>query len=228
MFRLLSSDEQHRAERFHFEFLRNRFVVARSMLRILLSHYVHLPPQNIVFRYAITGKPALARISSHTMSELKFNLSHSCDLALYAITLGREVGVDVELVKPIPDFEKIAEQYFSPTECEDLASVSVDKKLEAFYSCWTRKEAYIKAVGEGLSIPLNSFSVPMQPGSPIRFTNSYAVPPQASDWAFHELRPSNGYIGSLAFTRPDRSVHMWTFSSIMEAFELLSRGDNSS
>lgn len=229
MFRLLSSDEQNRAAHL-LELFRNRFVAARGMLRVLLSRYLELPPEKIVFRYAPGGKPLLA---SETMgrrceSDPSFNLSHSNDLALYAITLGREVGVDVEHVKPLHELETIAEQNFSPAEFDIFESVSPDKKLDTFYRYWTRKEAYIKAIGEGLSVPLGSFSVSPERGSPIQSTSSPIAPLRTSDWVFRDLRPSPEYIGSLAFKSPDVTLCMWTFASALEAFELLSGGDSPS
>lgn len=228
LFRLLSSDEQNRASRL-LEHLQNRFVTARGMLRVVLSYYLDFPPEKIVFKYTDEGKPVLASktMGRRRKSELNFNLSHSNDLALYAITVGREVGVDVEQVMPVPELEIIVEQNFSPAEFDDFKSISPEKKLEAFYRHWTRKEAYAKAIGKGLSIPLDSLGVSLEPRSPIPFTRLHTAPSGISDWVLHDLCPSLGYIGSLAFKGPDAPVYMWTFASAVEAFELLNRGRNS-
>ncbi len=152
---LLSPDERARAARFHFDRHRNHYIVARGRLREILSNYIDAAPEQIVFNYGDKGKPGLADDSTG----LKFNLSHSGEVAAYAFTGGREIGVDVEEIRPQVAREQIAERFFSPNEVRSIRVLPEDRQARRFFECWTRKEAYIKALGEGLSIPLNSFDV---------------------------------------------------------------------
>ena len=159
---VLSADEHARAERFYFQKDRERFMVARGLLRTVLGRYLNQEPSQLRFCYSPYGKPALATGSGR--NTLRFNVSHSHGLALYAITCGRELGVDVELIRPeLPD-EEIAERFFSFQEVSGLRALPPNMRLEAFFNCWTLKEAYIKARGEGLSLPLDQFDVALVPG----------------------------------------------------------------
>ena len=163
---VLSPDELARAERFHFEKHRNQFIESRSALRLLLSQYLNISPKELTFSFGAHGKPALANELSN--SALRFNLSRRDGLALIAVTRNREIGVDVELVRAdLPVFE-IAEVSFSESELATLRSLPENLQTAGFYNCWTRKEAYIKARGEGLSFPLKQFDVSLTPGEPAR------------------------------------------------------------
>jgi 4'-phosphopantetheinyl transferase len=161
---MLSSDERARAQRFIFERDRHSFTIARGILRHLLGQYLTCPPQTIEFSYGSNGKPELG--GSHSGSPIRFNLSHSHGLALFAITLGRNVGIDLELVRQESAGEDIAARYFSEQETNELRSLPVEQRPEGFFRCWTGKEAYVKAIGSGLQIPLNSFHVSLLPGRP--------------------------------------------------------------
>ena len=154
---LLEPDEVERANRFYFERDRKHFVVARGFLRLLLGWYLHAGPKQLQFAYGAWGKPSLA--NEFCESQLRFNMSHSHGVALYAVTQGREIGVDVEHVRAYFAGDYIARRFFSPHEVGDLRGLPEDDRVSAFFRCWTRKEAYIKATGRGMSQPLDGFDV---------------------------------------------------------------------
>ena len=166
---VLSKDERDRANRFLFERDRRRFTIARGRLRQILGLYLQRPPGQIAFSYNGFGKPA-----AEGSGPLRFNLSHSGDLAVYAFTAGREIGVDIELVKPGFQIEAIPERFFALAEASRLRSLAPAEQLDAFFECWTRKEAYVKARAEGLSIRLDSFEVTLGPGEPAAFLRNAA------------------------------------------------------
>ncbi|HEX7239289.1 MAG TPA: 4'-phosphopantetheinyl transferase superfamily protein [Longimicrobiaceae bacterium] len=191
---LLSEDERARADRFRFDRDRRRFTVARGVLRTLLGRYLGVDPRRVAFGYGSHGKPALA---DDVGSGLRFNVSHSGELALHSFTRGRELGVDVELVHAIKDADAVAERFFSAAENEVFRSLPADARTDAFFNCWTRKEAYIKAVGEGLSFPLHVFDVSLRPGEPALLLGS-RDPRQAERWSLHGLPdPAPGYRAAL-------------------------------
>lgn len=192
---ILSPDERLRAGRFRFEEERGRFVLRRGLLRIILARYLEIEPEKVLITYGPFGKPAVANNCGGR--QLFFNLSHSREVILYAVAYGREVGVDVEWLRPVPEAEQIAEQFFSPYENVVLRGLPTGKKQEAFLTCWTRKEAYAKARGEGLSIPLNRFAVSLTPGEPPRLLDS-ARHRGHSLWSLHALTPLAGYTAALA------------------------------
>lgn len=146
---VLSSEERDRAERFRFDHLQRRFVISHGFLRSVLAGYLQVQPSAILFQTGEHGKPFISG------TELQFNLSHSGDLAVCAVTLGRRVGVDVECTRPVQELEAIVARFFAPGEAQRIRSAANHER--AFFECWTRKEAYIKGVGGGFSIPLTSF-----------------------------------------------------------------------
>lgn len=151
----LSADEYVRAERFYFERDKNRFIVARALLRTILGSYLSLAAQQVQFCYGHRGKPALAKI--HAQSGLYFNLSHSQELAICAVTRDRDLGVDLEFIRPINEAEQIAKRYFSGRENAVFQALSPDQKTAGFFHHWTRKEAYLKAIGDGLAADNDCF-----------------------------------------------------------------------
>src|SRR5580704_12029589 len=151
----LSPDELDRASRFHFPRDRQRFAASRSQLRILLAGYLGIDPAAVSFSYSEKGKPSLG--AAHAGSNLQFNISHSGGVTLLAFARGREIGVDVEQLRSDFEVEAIARRFFSPSEQRQLAALPAEKSVDAFFRCWTRKEAYIKAIGDGLSLPLDQF-----------------------------------------------------------------------
>jgi 4'-phosphopantetheinyl transferase len=194
--RLLSRDENQRALRFRFERDRNRFVVCRGILRELLGHYLQRDPEKIDFTYGPQGKPYLRRTNGQTDGSVYFNVSHSSDLAIYALGLG-EVGVDLEFVRPIPEMQALVDQYFSAAERSGFGSVPADLKLKAFYSCWTRKEAYVKALGGGLLIPLDQFDVSVDPTLPARLVRVQETPGDELPWSLHSFDPTTEAVAAL-------------------------------
>jgi len=194
--RTLTADEQARAERFYFQKDRERFVVGRGLLRIILGRYLNLEPNQLRFDYSPYGKPSLA--PEIDGGGLRFNVSHSHELALYAVTRGREIGIDVERLRPDFASEQIAERFFSPREVAELRALPPEVQTEAFFNCWTRKEAYIKAIGEGLSHPLDQFDVSLVPGQPASLLSTRTNPSEAARWSLLALIPSPDYVAALA------------------------------
>lgn len=192
----LSGDERLRAERFRFEQDRRRFSVGRGLLREILARYLGVAPSRVEFRIGPYGKPALAGLSS--ADDFRFNVSHSHGLALYAFGRNREVGVDLEYVRPVPDADEIAERCFAPGERAVLCALPPRERHRAFLRCWTRKEAYIKAVGDGLTRPLDGFEVSLAPGEPARLVSVAAAPGEASRWWLEDLAPAPQYVAALA------------------------------
>jgi len=160
----LADQERERARRFIFARDRDRYVAARGVLRDLLGKYLRRAPESIEFAYGPFGKPVIASAASRP--EIRFNLSHSHGLVVVAIGREREVGIDVELIRPDFASEAIAKRYFSAKEIDELSKLPPELRTEGFFLCWTRKEAYIKAKGDGLQIPLDSFDVSLSPGRP--------------------------------------------------------------
>jgi 4'-phosphopantetheinyl transferase len=179
----LSADERARAQRFLFERDRNFFIAARGILRNLLARYSGCTPRDIEFVYGPHGKPALSDRSAS--NQVRFSLSHSHGLAVMAVTREREIGVDVEKIQPERAGEEIAKRYFSPEEVEELLALPTDQRAEGFFLCWTRKEAYVKALGEGLRLPLDRFQVSLSPGKPARLYGA-----AGSRWNIEAFDPS--------------------------------------
>ena len=169
------ADELVRAERFYFDEDRIHFIVGRGFLRCTLASYFGVQPKQLRFTYNAFGKPNLDLPSG---SWLKFNLSHAGKLALLAVTAGRELGVDLELIRPGMAQELIPEQFFSPSEVESLRGLPEEHQDAAFFACWTRKEAYVKAKGKGLSIPLDEFDVSLAPEYPRGLTKMQPILPK--------------------------------------------------
>jgi 4'-phosphopantetheinyl transferase len=205
--RTLAADERTRAERFYFQSDRERFVVARGILRAILGGYLNRAPESLSFCYGSRGKPALSPGSSQ--EAIGFNLSHSGNTVLYAVTRGREVGVDLELIRPQLSAERLAERFFSPREVDALRSLPADLRRHAFFLAWTRKEAYIKARGEGLSLPLNQFDVSLIPGEPAALLSAERDPQEILRWRLQELMPGPGYVAALAVEGHGWSLCCW-------------------
>jgi 4'-phosphopantetheinyl transferase len=201
---ILSLDERHRAERFRFGILRRSYILSRGGLRIVLAHYLGCAPTGIEFIDGPKGKPAL-----RDSSRIRFNTSHSGEMALYALTVGCELGVDVEQFRALDDPESIASRFFSPSEASELLSLNPEERGTAFFRCWTRKEAYVKAIGDGLTIPLNCFQVTLLPGVPARFIHLACDPENAREWTLDHLDLEPGYIGALAYrdSRRPTTIH---------------------
>jgi len=190
---LLSVDERARADRFVFARDRDQFTIARARLRQLLAAYLNLAPHELRFDYNPFGKPQL---SVPVLNTLQFNVSHSGELALIAIAQNRRVGVDIEAHKPQPAFLEIARSVFSAEEYAALEAVPAPQQGEVFYRIWTHKEAFIKALGEGLSHLLDSFSMTLREDAPpmLKLLGGDAEAP----WTLHTLEVNENYSGALA------------------------------
>ena len=210
----LGPDEKGRAARFRFDHLRESFVVARGVLRILLGRYLGVSPSSIRLKYGSRGKPALAGPAC-----LDFSVSHSAALALFAFTTGCEVGVDIEQIRPLKDMQSIASRFFCSEEATELMSLAANQREHGFYLCWTRKEAYIKATGDGLSAPLDGFRVTLQPNQPARFIHLANDTSAAEAWTVQDLQLAPNYAAALAYRDPRRPVALFR---IVSPAELLS------
>jgi 4'-phosphopantetheinyl transferase len=202
----LSQDEKERADRFRFEQDRSRFIVAHGVLRGILGRYLGLEPAALRFQRRPNGKPELR---PEFGGGLRFNLAHSQGLALYAVTRDREVGVDLEYVRVDVARERIAEQFFSLGEVAVLRALPEADQMEAFFNCWTRKEAYVKARGDGLSLPLDLFDVSMAPGEPAVLLSTRDDPAEASRWLLREISPGPGYKAAVAVEGGFIELKLW-------------------
>jgi 4'-phosphopantetheinyl transferase len=208
----LAGDELERARRFHFEVHRNRYIAGRSFLRSILARYLSVPAGQIRFRYGPKGKPYLEL--SPAAEDLNFNMAHSSELALYAVTRLAEVGVDVEAIRPMKDLEQIAKRFFSPAEHTDLLNLPPRDRQRGFFSCWSRKEAYLKARGTGISEGLNRFAVTLEPDAAARFREIDGNAAEAERWHLESLTPAEGYVGALALRVPNPSVRRWQWMDL--------------
>ena len=192
----LSNGERMRAERFHFEKDRKRFIIGRGILRTILGCYLSVEPSQVQFCYGKHGKPALADTFGN--ERIHFNLSHSEGLALYAFTQDHEIGVDIERIRDIPEMDQIVERFFSVNENALFQTLHEVRKKEAFIKCWVRKEAFIKAKGEGLGFGLDKYEVSFVPGEPAALLSLNDDAQEASHWALMQLDPEPGYAAALA------------------------------
>ncbi|MEW5959596.1 MAG: 4'-phosphopantetheinyl transferase superfamily protein [Chloroflexota bacterium] len=212
---MLAPDELDRANRFHQEQDRRRFIMARGVLRLILSTALAVEPDRLRFCYNPYGKPALIAEPGH--EPLDFNLAHSRHLALYAVAWNRPVGVDLEYIHQDFTCEQIAEQFFSPREQAALKAITQPAaKCRAFFNGWTRKEAYLKARGAGLSLPLDRFSVSLAPGEPPRLLDHRDDPAECSRWSLVELTVDPGFAATLAVGGHGWQLACWELTYEME------------
>jgi 4'-phosphopantetheinyl transferase len=206
--RILSDDERQRAGRYLRDEIRRRFVVGRARLRQLLGQYLHQAPERFQFSYTSLGKPFLPR--SVYGGRIEFNLSNSRERALIALTAGGELGVDIEYIHPLSDHVQIARRYFAPEEIEALVGLPEARQLAAFFNGWTRKEAILKAVGKGLSFPLNRVVVTLSPEVPARLLSLGGDSPDR--FRLLALAPEPGYVAALAAPGRTTRVDTWRFA----------------
>jgi 4'-phosphopantetheinyl transferase len=197
--RTLEAGELERARRFHFEKHRRHFIVARGFLRSVVARYLDSEPGTLRFEYGAYGKPAIE--GGHT---LRFNLSHSNEVALLAVSLDAELGVDVEHIRADFASEDIAQRYFSRAEVKAFNALPPEERVAAFFRCWTRKEAYIKAIGKGLSQALDAFDVTLAPE--IAPALLRAEDDDASRWWMGDVEVGEGYAGAMIVERPVAEV----------------------
>jgi 4'-phosphopantetheinyl transferase len=201
---VLSGEERVRAARFRTTQLRVRFVVAHGALRTILSGYLGIEPNAVRFGATEEGKPYVAE------GGLTFNLSHSDGLALCAITVAGQIGVDVERLRPIDDADAIVHRYFAPGEVRQYQATRVPDRTAAFFSTWTRKEAYVKAVGSGLSCNLMAFEVEVSPSA---VCPRLTVLDAASDWSLRSFTPRPQYIAAVALDRDIEALEFFEWSA---------------
>ena len=206
LLRVLSQDEREKVERFYFQKDKQQSIVARGALRHILSRYLNMRPDDLQFSYGPQGKP---KLEQSIQEYLDFNLSHSQGLILIAVSAGKQVGIDIEHIRPGSDWEQIAERFFSPYEIATLRALPTNLRTEAFFHCWTRKEAYIKAKGGGLSIKLDEFDVSMTPGEPAKLLRSVEDPEALLRWTLKEIFSAPGYAGAIAVEGQDCIMRHW-------------------
>lgn len=197
---LLAPDERRRATSFVFARDRRRFIRARSRLRELLGARLGEEPESIRLGYGVRGKPALAHPRPN--ADLRFNVSHCDDLAVYAFSIGRELGIDVEFVRAVPEADEIAERLFSRFERAAYRRLAPADRPLGFFNAWTRKEAFIKAIGDGLSHPLHHFDVSLAPGEPARILRVLDTPGDRCGWRMRAWIPASGFVAAVVVQDP--------------------------
>lgn len=198
---VLSPDELSRAERFHFERHRQHFIVGRGLLRVLLSRYLDRNPQQLEFVYSPQGKPALANTALH------FNLSHSNGLVLYAVRRDRPVGIDIQHICPVEALQ-LAQRFFCTSEYLAIQSLSPEQQQVAFFNAWTRKEAYLKATGEGIA-GLDQVEVTLTPREPAQLLSIAGQPVKDSQWFLQVLDPGPGYAAAVVSEGDIKCIQRW-------------------
>lgn len=206
--KILSQAEIERAERFYFQKDRDRYLITHGALRAILGQYLNENPQDLTFTYDHHGKPYLENYSPG----LFFNLSHSRDLALICVTMKRAVGIDIEYEREEIEIEQIAAQFYSPYENKLLLSLPLPERRAAFFTGWTRKEAFLKALGNGITLPLDQFDVSLIPGEPPRLLKVAWAPEETNNWSLQDILPGAGYSAALAVQGKDYEVSCWEWS----------------
>jgi 4'-phosphopantetheinyl transferase len=206
----LSIDEHERANRFYFQHDRRRFIVSRGGLRTILSFYLNCAPHDVQFQYGQHGKPALR---DRTFDSIQFNVSHSHELAVYAITHDRKIGIDLEHIRLIEKRDRLAQRFFSVRENEIFCRLPESNKSDVFFHYWTCKEAYVKAVGVGLSLPTSTIEVALEPDQ------SYLLSVagdrhEASQWTLKHFVPEPNYIAALAVEGHDNQLLYWNWPEV--------------
>lgn len=208
---VLTDEEIERARKFYFEKDRHHWTVAHIALRRLLGQYLHVHPHSLRFTTNEYGKPAIAYPSAGT--RLHFNISHSGGLALCAFAYDRHIGVDVEYMRASIEYNELATYSFSAHECATLQALPAASQEEAFFLCWSRKEAYIKARGKGLSLPLDQFDVSLIPSEPAALLDSREDPQATKHWSLHALLPGERYAGALVVEGFDWQLSCWQWET---------------
>jgi 4'-phosphopantetheinyl transferase len=206
LWQTLSADEQERANRYRFARDRQAFIARRGRLRDLLGRYLGHDPASLQFSYNPYGKPAL---QPEVAGQLYFNLSHSQGQALFAFARQVEIGVDLERLRSDFDYFELAERFFSSGERAELTALPLAIRPQAFFLCWTRKEAFIKAHGEGLSLALDNFDVSLTPGKPARLVATRAGLEAPDQWSLFNLEPAPDYLAALAVRAQGCKLHCW-------------------
>jgi 4'-phosphopantetheinyl transferase len=202
----LSAHELARAASFHFPKDRDAYIIRHGILRLILSRYLQQPPAEIEFHYSARGKPEIKT----TTSPLHFNDSHSADFVLYGVAAACPIGVDIEKARPIPEFEEIAANYFSPREVAMMRALTPELRMQAFYTAWTRKEAFLKATGEGIGENLAKVEVTLAPNDQPEILAVPGDPQARSEWKLKAFSPAPGYLAAAAFRHQDLTLCEWS------------------
>jgi 4'-phosphopantetheinyl transferase len=205
--RVLSSDELTRASRFHFARDRQRYAASRALLRMILAAYLEVSPSDLSFSYSQKEKPSLS--AAHAGGGITFNISHSGGIALLAFIRRREIGVDVEQLRSDFDVEAIARRFFSAHEQEELFALPAEERANGFFRCWTRKEAYIKATGDGLSLPLTQFDVSLKKGAENALLVTRPDRSEAERWRLLEVPAGPGFVAALCVRGQGWKLKHW-------------------
>ena len=211
---VLSADERERAARFRFAKDRVQYSASRGVLRVVLGRHLKLAPKELRFRYNNQGKPSL--IEEQNPTKVQFNVAHSHGLALIAVTINRQMGVDIEQIRPEVATQEIAERFFAAEEVQTLLNLPADQRTAAFFQCWTRKEAFIKARGLGLSLPLNQFVVAFGPGAALALLSAKDDPQASNRWTLRDLPTPSGYAGALAVESREVELRLWNADGLLE------------
>ena len=206
---ILSPAERERADRFKFADHRMRYIAAHAALRQILAGYLQSDPKRLAFRVGAQGKPDLVLTSNQIA--LTFNLSHSHEAALVAVTLGRAIGVDIEYIKPDFDWDGIVENFFAPGEIARLKALPRDLQRNTFFTCWTRKESYIKAKGGGLSIPLDGFEVSVHSAEPAALLSCTHDPKEVARWSMASVDVGSKYAAALTVEGISGALQCWAW-----------------
>jgi 4'-phosphopantetheinyl transferase len=206
----LSMDERARAERFYFKRDRNRFIVRHAILRMILGYYLGAEASELEFCYGRNGKPRLADTFGN--ETILFSISRSEGLALYGFARNCEIGVDVESVRDIPEMDQIVDRIFSTRETHVYGALPEHLKREALFACWTRKEAFVKATGDGLSRPLDKFELTVDPGEPAGLLAIDGDQKSARQWSIHDLKPASGFAAAIVTEARNLRLRFWQWT----------------
>jgi 4'-phosphopantetheinyl transferase len=204
-FALLSSDERERVRLYRFPLHRTRYTRRRAILRILLGRYLSAAPESIAFSYGPDGKPEIAG------GEIYFNLSHSDNRVSFAFSSEFPLGLDIERIRPIPDLLRVANSICTPTELATLKSLPAEQQNKTFLQCWSRKEAFIKALGRGLSYPLDEICASSD--GPVQLLNAQPEQTELTDWHFLSWEPGAEYLGAIVSRQPKALISGAQFRS---------------
>jgi len=209
---ILSAEEQERAGRFRFAKDRVQYSSCRGILRLILGGYLNIKPTEVRFGYNGHGKPGL--VDEINPTKIRFNVAHSHGLALFAMTMDREIGIDVEQIRPEVATQEIAERFFAPEEVQRLFDLQPAERTAAFFDCWTRKEAFIKARGVGLWLPLNQFVVAFGPGATPALLSAKDDPHASARWTVIDLNPAKGYAGAVVVETGGTELRQWNAAAL--------------
>jgi 4'-phosphopantetheinyl transferase len=201
---ILSGPERDRANRFHFIHHRERFILGRGILRMLLAKYTGMAAAELRFVEGPFGKPALEQAAEN--SEVFFNISHCEDVALFAFRTDQPIGVDIERVRELKDADELVARFFSARENQEFQGLSGELKAQAFFNLWTRKEALLKATGDGIAQKLHQVEVALMPGEPAQILGLPVGMVRPSEWFIQEFCPVTDFCGAVVTTQPVRKV----------------------